>query len=39
MNLVVLVRVVLVTVSSARRRSRMLTPHSSLEKRVGLQLW
>ncbi|KAJ6652855.1 hypothetical protein lerEdw1_010573 [Lerista edwardsae] len=38
-NSVVLVRVVAVTVSSARRRSRMLTPNSSLEKQVGPQLW
>ncbi|XP_044295663.1 adhesion G-protein coupled receptor D2 [Varanus komodoensis] len=38
-NTVVLFRVVMVTVSSARRRSRMLTPNSSLEKQIGTQVW
>ncbi|XP_060126298.1 adhesion G-protein coupled receptor D2 [Zootoca vivipara] len=38
-NTFVLFRVVMVTVSSARRRSRMLTPNSSLEKRIGVQIW
>nr|XP_060613770.1 adhesion G-protein coupled receptor D2 [Anolis sagrei ordinatus] len=38
-NTFVLFRVVVVTVSSARRRSRMLTPNSSLEKQIGIQIW
>ncbi|KAM6430956.1 adhesion G protein-coupled receptor D2 isoform 2-T2 [Liasis olivaceus] len=38
-NTFVLFRVVMVTVSSARRRSRMLTPNSSLEKQIGVQIW
>ncbi|XP_020648969.3 adhesion G protein-coupled receptor D2 [Pogona vitticeps] len=38
-NTFVLFRVVVVTVSSARRRSRMLTPKSSLERQIGLQIW
>ncbi|XP_015278488.1 PREDICTED: adhesion G-protein coupled receptor D2 [Gekko japonicus] len=38
-NTFVLFRVVMVTVSSARRRSRMLTPNSSLEKQIGIQIW
>ncbi|KFO82578.1 putative G-protein coupled receptor 144, partial [Cuculus canorus] len=35
----VLFRVVMVTVSSARRRSKMLTPNSSLENQIGVQIW
>ncbi|XP_074871729.1 adhesion G protein-coupled receptor D2 isoform X2 [Carettochelys insculpta] len=38
-NTFVLVRVVMVTVSSARRRSKMLTPSSSLEKQIAIQIW
>ncbi|KFV73431.1 putative G-protein coupled receptor 144, partial [Dryobates pubescens] len=38
-NTFVLCRVVMVTVSSARRRSKMLTPNSSLEKQIGVQIW
>ncbi|KFO87517.1 putative G-protein coupled receptor 144, partial [Buceros rhinoceros silvestris] len=38
-NTFVLCRVVMVTVSSARRRSKMLTPNSSLENQIGIQLW
>ncbi|NXE62271.1 AGRD2 protein, partial [Calcarius ornatus] len=38
-NSLVLLRVVTVTVASARRRSKMLTPHSSLESQIGAQLW
>ncbi|NXK89360.1 AGRD2 protein, partial [Formicarius rufipectus] len=38
-NTFVLLRVVLVTVSSARRRSKMLTPNSSLENQIGVQIW
>ncbi|NXG83709.1 AGRD2 protein, partial [Stercorarius parasiticus] len=38
-NTFVLFRVVMVTVSSARRRSKMLTPNSSLENRIGIQIW
>ncbi|NXN33868.1 AGRD2 protein, partial [Nycticryphes semicollaris] len=38
-NTFVLFRVVIVTVSSARRRSKMLTPNSSLENQIGVQLW
>ncbi|NXL56512.1 AGRD2 protein, partial [Chordeiles acutipennis] len=38
-NTFVLFRVVMVTVSSARRRSKMLTPNSSLEKQIGMQIW
>ncbi|NXW58619.1 AGRD2 protein, partial [Eurystomus gularis] len=38
-NTFVLCRVVVVTVSSARRRSKMLTPNSSLEKQIGIQIW
>nr|XP_023964757.1 adhesion G-protein coupled receptor D2 isoform X1 [Chrysemys picta bellii]XP_023964758.1 adhesion G-protein coupled receptor D2 isoform X1 [Chrysemys picta bellii] len=38
-NTFVLFRVVMVTVSSARRRSKMLTPSSSLEKQIGIQIW
>uniref|UniRef100_A0A8C0FYF9 Adhesion G protein-coupled receptor D2 n=1 Tax=Chelonoidis abingdonii TaxID=106734 RepID=A0A8C0FYF9_CHEAB len=37
-NTFVLFRVVMVTVSSARRRSKMLTPSSSLEKQIGSQI-
>ncbi|KAF1636730.1 Adhesion G-protein coupled receptor D2, partial [Eudyptes filholi] len=38
-NTFVLFRVVMVTVSSARRRSKMLTPNSSLENQIGIQIW
>ncbi|NXP24118.1 AGRD2 protein, partial [Scytalopus superciliaris] len=38
-NTFVLLRVVVVTVSSARRRSKMLTPSSSLENQIGVQIW
>ncbi|NXG80014.1 AGRD2 protein, partial [Baryphthengus martii] len=38
-NTLVLCRVVMVTVASARRRSKMLTPNSSLEKQIGIRLW
>ncbi|NXW33567.1 AGRD2 protein, partial [Phaetusa simplex] len=38
-NTFVLFRVVTVTVSSARRRSKMLTPNSSLENQIGVQIW
>ncbi|NWR97506.1 AGRD2 protein, partial [Motacilla alba] len=38
-NSLVLLRVVTVTVASARRRSKMLTPNSSLESQIGTQIW
>ncbi|KAM4761434.1 adhesion G protein-coupled receptor D2 [Cyanocitta cristata] len=38
-NTFVLLRVVMVTVASARRRSKMLTPNSSLENQTGTQIW
>ncbi|NXR78750.1 AGRD2 protein, partial [Pycnonotus jocosus] len=38
-NTFVLLRVVMVTVASARRRSKMLTPNSSLENHIGTQIW
>ncbi|NXH82393.1 AGRD2 protein, partial [Edolisoma coerulescens] len=38
-NTFVLLRVVMVTVASARRRSKMLTPNSSLENQLGTQIW
>ncbi|NXV89801.1 AGRD2 protein, partial [Calonectris borealis] len=38
-NTFVLFRVVMVTVASARRRSKMLTPNSSLENQIGTQIW
>ncbi|NXG23565.1 AGRD2 protein, partial [Grallaria varia] len=38
-NTFVLLRVVMVTVSSARRRAKMLTPNSSLESQIGAQIW
>ncbi|KAG8447858.1 hypothetical protein GDO86_015097 [Hymenochirus boettgeri] len=38
-NTFVLFRVVMVTVSSARRRSKMLTPNCSIEKQIGIQIW
>ncbi|NXA60035.1 AGRD2 protein, partial [Mohoua ochrocephala] len=38
-NTFVLLRVVTVTVASARRRSKMLTPNSSLENQIGTQIW
>uniref|UniRef100_K7FDM2 Adhesion G protein-coupled receptor D2 n=1 Tax=Pelodiscus sinensis TaxID=13735 RepID=K7FDM2_PELSI len=38
-NTFVLLLVVMVTVSSARRRSKMLSPRSSLEKQIGIQIW
>ncbi|NWV79392.1 AGRD2 protein, partial [Dasyornis broadbenti] len=38
-NTFVLLRVVMVTVASARRRSKMLTLNSSLENQIGTQIW
>ncbi|XP_063265402.1 adhesion G-protein coupled receptor D2 [Prinia subflava] len=38
-NTFVLLRVVTVTVASARRRAKMLTPNSSLESQIGTQIW
>ncbi|XP_072286719.1 adhesion G protein-coupled receptor D2 [Pyxicephalus adspersus] len=38
-NTFVLFRVVMVAVSSARRRSKMMTPNCSLEKQIGIQVW
>ncbi|XP_040505080.1 adhesion G-protein coupled receptor D2 isoform X8 [Gallus gallus] len=38
-NTFVLFRVVMVTVSSARRRAKMLTLNSSLENQIGIQIW
>ncbi|NWR00432.1 AGRD2 protein, partial [Paradoxornis webbianus] len=38
-NTFVLLRVVMVAVASARRRSKMLTPNSSLENQIGTQIW
>ncbi|NWH85387.1 AGRD2 protein, partial [Aegithalos caudatus] len=38
-NTLVLLRVVMVTVASARRRSKMLTPNCSLENQIGTQIW
>ncbi|NXD24497.1 AGRD2 protein, partial [Spelaeornis formosus] len=38
-NTFVLLRVVMVTVASARRRSKMLTPNCSLENQIGTQIW
>ncbi|NXR23648.1 AGRD2 protein, partial [Cinclus mexicanus] len=38
-NTFVLLRVVMVTVASARRRLKMLTPNSSLENQIGAQIW
>ncbi|KAM8934215.1 adhesion G protein-coupled receptor D2 [Pelodytes ibericus] len=38
-NTFVLFRVVMVTISSARRRSKMLTPNCSMEKQIGIQVW
>ncbi|NXT72076.1 AGRD2 protein, partial [Chaetops frenatus] len=38
-NTLVLLRVVMVTVASAHRRSKMLTPNSSLENQIGTQIW
>ncbi|XP_063792934.1 adhesion G-protein coupled receptor D2 isoform X2 [Pseudophryne corroboree] len=38
-NTFVLFRVVMVTISSARRRSKMLTPNCSIEKQIGIQVW
>ncbi|XP_044124477.1 adhesion G-protein coupled receptor D2 [Bufo gargarizans] len=38
-NTFVLFRVVMVTISSARRRAKMLTPNCSLEKQIGIQVW
>ncbi|KAI1232225.1 hypothetical protein IHE44_0007293, partial [Lamprotornis superbus] len=38
-NTFVLLRVVTVTVASARRRLKMLTPNSSLENQIGTQIW
>ncbi|KAM5126873.1 adhesion G protein-coupled receptor D2-like, partial [Mantella aurantiaca] len=38
-NTFVLFRVVMVTISSARRRSKMMTPNCSLEKLICIQVW
>nr|XP_020823245.1 LOW QUALITY PROTEIN: adhesion G-protein coupled receptor D2 [Phascolarctos cinereus] len=38
-NTLILFRVVIVTVSSARQRSRMLSPQHSLERQIGVQIW
>ncbi|XP_074055637.1 adhesion G protein-coupled receptor D2 [Macrotis lagotis] len=38
-NTFILFRVVIVTVSSARRRSRMLSPQHSQEKQIRIQIW
>ncbi|XP_068104051.1 adhesion G-protein coupled receptor D2 [Hyperolius riggenbachi] len=38
-NTFVLFRVVMVTISSARRRSKMMTPSCSLEKQISIQVW
>uniref|UniRef100_A0A2K6FWG8 Adhesion G protein-coupled receptor D2 n=1 Tax=Propithecus coquereli TaxID=379532 RepID=A0A2K6FWG8_PROCO len=38
-NTWILVRVVMVTVSSARRRARMLSPQPCLQQQVRMQLW
>uniref|UniRef100_A0A8C5Q9I2 Adhesion G protein-coupled receptor D2 n=1 Tax=Leptobrachium leishanense TaxID=445787 RepID=A0A8C5Q9I2_9ANUR len=38
-NTFVLFRVIMVTISSARRRSKMLTPNCSMEKQIGIQVW
>ncbi|XP_074140930.1 adhesion G protein-coupled receptor D2 [Sminthopsis crassicaudata] len=38
-NTFILFRVVIVTVSSARRRSRMLSPQHTLERQIGIQIW
>ncbi|NXO82709.1 AGRD2 protein, partial [Sitta europaea] len=38
-NSLVLLRVVTVTVASARRRAKMLTPNSSLERHIGTHIW
>ncbi|XP_041262659.1 adhesion G-protein coupled receptor D2 [Onychostruthus taczanowskii] len=38
-NSLVLLRVVTVTVASARRRCKMLTPNCSLESQIGTQIW
>uniref|UniRef100_F6WNS4 Adhesion G protein-coupled receptor D2 n=1 Tax=Monodelphis domestica TaxID=13616 RepID=F6WNS4_MONDO len=38
-NTFILFRVVIITVSSARRRSRMLSPQHSLERQIGVQIW
>ncbi|NWY68684.1 AGRD2 protein, partial [Erithacus rubecula] len=38
-NSLVLLRVLTVTVASARRRLKMLTPNSSLESQIGTHIW
>uniref|UniRef100_H0WMX8 Adhesion G protein-coupled receptor D2 n=1 Tax=Otolemur garnettii TaxID=30611 RepID=H0WMX8_OTOGA len=38
-NTCILVRVVMVTVSSARRRTRMLSPQPCLQQQVRIQIW
>ncbi|KAM9642262.1 adhesion G protein-coupled receptor D2 [Trichechus inunguis] len=38
-NTCILVRVVLVTLSSARRRARMLSPQPRLQQQIRIQLW
>ncbi|XP_037706721.1 adhesion G-protein coupled receptor D2 [Choloepus didactylus] len=38
-NTCILVRVVMVTVSSARRRARMLSPQPGLQQQIRIQIW
>ncbi|XP_047381428.1 LOW QUALITY PROTEIN: adhesion G-protein coupled receptor D2 [Sciurus carolinensis] len=38
-NTCILFRVVMVTVSSARRRARMLSPHPGLRQQIKIQVW
>nr|XP_031533068.1 adhesion G-protein coupled receptor D2 [Vicugna pacos] len=38
-NTCILVRVVMVTVSSARRRARMLSPQPCLQQQIRIQMW
>ncbi|XP_014637440.1 PREDICTED: adhesion G-protein coupled receptor D2 [Ceratotherium simum simum] len=38
-NTCILVRVVMVTVSSARRRARMLSPQPCLQQQIRIQIW
>ncbi|XP_013368537.1 PREDICTED: adhesion G-protein coupled receptor D2 [Chinchilla lanigera] len=38
-NTCILVRVVMVTVSSARRRTRVRSPQPSLQQQLGVQMW
>lgn len=38
-NTYILVRVVMVTVSSTRRHARMLSPQPDLQQKIGFQMW